>query len=147
MKQIMKRFQQRGLQTLDSLSFGKLTSRRGFQTNQRLANTTTKKPLSYLGSLLTVGVASYVIHQQYQYGRHAQAVASQYKVDEEVSHRFLQQLRQEHVTSNQSKRTLIVLYDSSNALQTEYLHEVQARNVYNRILKKYSEIEVVEIDL
>ena len=40
-----------------------------------------------------------------------------------------------------------MLYDSTNALHREFIEEVEVKSIYEKILKRYPNIEIVRVDI
>ena len=52
-----------------------------------------------------------------------------------------------HLNLDPKRQTVFILYDSRNALHQEFLSEVEAKQFYERTLKKYQDIDFVIVDV
>jgi hypothetical protein len=121
----MKQFLAKGA-TLRSLV---KTPSRGFYVRnfvQRRGGQT--KAFLLASSMMLVGGTSYFLYNHMQSLSLADAVAEAESNQEQFKQRIARKIQPDcHLSLDPMKQTLLVMYDSSNALQKEFLSEVEAK--------------------
>ncbi|CDW85809.1 UNKNOWN [Stylonychia lemnae] len=75
------------------------------------------------------------------------AQAEQDNTTQQQLERVSSQVREEHLQLNSKVQVLFIYYDSRQALQREFMHDIEVKSIVEKLLKKYPNLSIVKLDV